>query len=279
MILQAPAKINLTLDVTGKREDGYHNVKMIMETVSLYDTINIKKSNKISLKCNLSYVPTDEKNIAFKAALLFFEKTGIKGGADIDILKRIPVAAGMAGGSTDGAAVLKGLNKIYNLPLSREELYEIASKLGADVPYCIDGRPALAEGIGDVLTPLGNMPKTYVLLVKPNISLSTKWVYSQLDVNKISVRPDTEGAISDLQSGNIYALSKKLYNVLEEVSAEKYTVIKEIKDKMLELGALGSIMSGSGPTVFGIFDDEQKAKNAKNELYSQYPFVYLAHTL
>ncbi len=279
MILQAPAKINLTLDVTGKREDGYHDVRMIMETVSLYDTINIKKSDKISLKCNLSYVPTDEKNIAFKAALLFFEKTGIKGGADIDIFKRIPVAAGMAGGSTDGAAVLKGLNKIYNSPLNRDELYEIASKLGADVPYCIDGRPALAEGIGDILTPLGDMPKTYVLLIKPGISLSTKWVYSQLDASKINVRPNTDGAILDLKAGDIYSLSKKMYNVLEEVSAEKYSVIKEIKNKILHLGALGSIMSGSGPTVFGLFDDEQKAIKAKNALYSQYPFVYLAHTL
>ncbi len=279
MILQAPAKINLTLDVLSKREDGYHEVKMIMETVSLYDTINITKAEGISLKCNLPYVPVDEKNIAYKAAVLFFEKSGINGGANINIYKRIPVAAGLAGGSTDGAAVLKGLNKIYGSPFEYNDLVEIASKLGADVPYCINGRPVLAEGIGEKITPLGNMPKTYCILVKPSISLSTKWVYSELDAKKITIHPNTEGAISDIKNGDILALSKKMYNVLEEVSASKYSVISEIKSKLLDLGALGSIMSGSGPTVFGLFDDEKKAINAKKILNQEYPFVYLGHTL
>ena len=279
MILQAPAKINLTLDVVGKRENGYHDVRMIMETVSLYDTITVYKKKNIELKCNLPYVPTDERNIAYKAAKLFFEESNISGGAFINIKKRIPVAAGLAGGSTDGAAVLKGLNKIYGSPFDMQQLKSIAAKLGADVPYCLEGRPALAEGIGEKLTRLGNMPRTFVLLAKPGISLSTKWVYSELIWDKIRLHPDTDGAIKALESGNVRDLSKKMYNVLEEVSVTRYPIINEIKSIMLEGGALGSIMSGSGPTVFGLFDDEDKAKKTMEVLEKECPFVYLGHTL
>ncbi len=280
MILQAPAKINLTLDVVGKREDGYHNVRMIMETVSLYDTIDIQKTNSgIKLKCNLPYVPTDERNIAYKAAELFFLESGEKGGVFINIRKRIPVAAGLAGGSTDGATVLKGLNRIYGNPLSEEKLFDIAKMLGADVPYCINGRPVLAEGIGEKLTKLGDMPRVLVLLAKPDISLSTKWVYSNLKWNEVKLHPDTDGAVKDIQLGDIKALSKKMYNVLEEVSVKRYPIISEIKSKMLEGGALGSIMSGSGPTVFGLFDDEEKARNTMEMLREDCSFVYLGHTL
>lgn len=279
MILQAPAKINLILDVVGKRENGYHDVRMIMETVSLYDTITVCPQKSIELKCNLPYVPTDERNIAFKAAKAFFEKSGIEGGAYINICKRIPVAAGLAGGSTDGAAVLKGLNKIYKAPLTDKQLLETAATIGADVPYCINGRPALAEGIGEIITPLGNMPRTFVLLAKPGISLSTKWVYSNLVWDKIKLHPDTDGAVKDINNGNIKGLSQKMYNVLEEVSVSRYPIINEIKSKMIDCGALSSIMSGSGPTVFGLFDDEEKAKYAKNQLKKMCPFVYCAHTL
>ncbi len=280
MILQAPAKINLTLDVVGKRENGYHDVRMIMETVSLYDTINIHKTNgKIELKCNLPYVPTDERNIAFKAAKMFFEETGIKGGVSINIRKRIPVAAGMAGGSTDGATVLKGLNIIHGKPLSNEKLEEIAAKLGADVPYCINGRLALAEGIGEKLTKLGTMPRTSVLLAKPDISLSTKWVYQNLQWDKVAGHPDTDGAIEDLKNGDVRALADKMYNVLEEVSIKRYPIIQEIKDIMTEGGALKSMMSGSGPTVFGLYDDEEKARDTKKKLEKMCSFVYLGHTL
>ncbi len=280
MILQAPAKINLTLDIVGKREDGYHNVKMIMETVSLYDTVTVyKRKSGIEVRCNLAYVPTDERNIAYKAAVAFFEKTGINGGAYINIVKRIPVAAGLAGGSTDGAAVLKALNRIYDRPLSDEELAAVAASFGADVPYCLNGRMALAEGIGEVLTPLSSIPRTYVLIAKPGVSLSTKWVYSQVNLKEIRLHPDTEGALKDIECGDVYSLAKKMYNVLEDVSVKKYPIIGEIKSKMLEGGAMGSIMSGSGPTVFGLFDDESKAKKTMAELQSMCRFVYLGHTL
>ncbi|MDP4118273.1 MAG: 4-(cytidine 5'-diphospho)-2-C-methyl-D-erythritol kinase [Bacillota bacterium] len=279
MILQAPAKINLTLDVVGKREDGYHNVKMIMETVSLYDTVTVFKRKNIEVKCNLPYVPTDERNIAYRAAVGFFESTGIEGGAYINIVKRIPVAAGLAGGSTDGAAVLKGLNRIYGNVLTYKQLIEVAAKVGADVPYCLNGRMALAEGIGEILTPIKNLPKTIVLLAKPPISLSTKLVYSMIKWDEIKLHPDTEGALSAIEREDINGLSARMYNVLEEVSCEKYPIIKEIKLKMLEGGALGSIMSGSGPTVFGLYDSEEKANKTMEELKSMCQFVYVGHTL
>ena len=278
MILQAPAKINFSLDITGKREDGYHEVKMIMETVSLYDTVKIFKGKGIKLRCSLPYVPVNEKNIAYKAAVAFFEEIG-GGGAFIDIVKRIPVAAGLAGGSTDGAVVLKGLNLLYGKPFDDEQLKSIAVKVGADVPYCINGRLALAEGIGERLTPLGECPKMFVLLAKPNISLSTKSVYSAVKLDEIKVRPDTDFLVSALKNGDIKGFASKMYNVLENVSAGKFPIIKEIKQTMLEGGAAGSMMSGSGPTVFGIFDDEQQAKKIMPELKKMCGFVYLAHTL
>ena len=279
MILQAPAKVNFSLDITGKRADGYHEVKMIMETVSLYDTVKIFKDKNIKLRCTLPYVPVNEKNIAYKAASVFFEESGIKGGAFIDIVKRIPVAAGLAGGSTDGAVVLKGLNMLYDTPFTDEQLKSIAVKVGADVPYCINGRLALAEGIGERLTPLGKCPKMFVLLAKPNISLSTKLVYSMVKLDEIKVHPDTDFLVSALENGDIKGFASKMYNVLENVSAGEYPIIEKIKQAMLEGGALGSIMSGSGPTVFGIFDDEQQAKKIMPKLKEMCGFVYLAHTL
>ena len=279
MILQAPAKVNFSLDIVGKRDDGYHEVRMVMETVSLYDTVKIYKDSKIRLRCSLPYIPTDERNIAHKAATAFFEKSGIKGGAIIDIVKRIPVAAGLAGGSSDGAVVLKGLNILYGKPFNDENLRKMAAKIGADVPYCINGRLALAEGIGEKLTPLGRCPKMLVLLAKPNVSLSTKWVYSMIEWEKIERHPDTEGIISDLRDGKINAFAEKMHNVLEEVSVSQYPIIDEIKKTMIKGGALGSIMSGSGPTVFGVFDDETKANAVMRELKNICSFVYLGHTL
>lgn len=280
MILQAPAKINLTLDVVGKREDGYHDVRMIMETVSLYDTIILHKTRGgIELKCNLYYVPTDERNIAFKAAKIFFEETGINCGISINIKKRIPVAAGLAGGSTDGAAVLKGINRMFGHPLNSTRLEELAARLGADVPYCLNGRLALAEGVGEKLTRLGEMPRTLVLLAKPDVSLSTKWVYQNLRWDEVSGHPDTDGALEAIKNGDIRSLSQKMYNVLEEVSVTRYPVIRQIEKVMLEYGALSAMMSGSGPTVFGLFDDEEKAGNAMKELKKMCGFVYLGHTL
>lgn len=279
MVLQAPAKINLSLDIVGKREDGYHNVEMIMETVSLYDTVTIYKRKGIEVKCNLPYVPTDERNIAFKAAKLFFEESGIEGGAYVNIVKRIPVAAGLAGGSTDGAAVLKGLNMLYGNVFSAEKLHETASRIGADVPYCINGRLALAQGIGEVLTPLGKCPRMNVLLAKPDVSLSTKTVYSMFNIEDVERHPDTKGIISDLEKGEIDFLGEKMFNVLEKVSAAKYPIISVIKEKMRDCGAVSAMMSGSGPTVFGIFGEEEKAKKCMAELQKMCKFVYLAHTL
>lgn len=279
-VLKSYAKINLTLDVTGKRDNGYHDVKMIMQTVNLFDLIIVdRRKQGISLKSNLPYIPTDEKNIAYKAALLFFEKSGIDGGASILIHKNIPVAAGLAGGSGNGGGVLCALNALYDFPFTEKEILDMSVTLGADVPYTIMCGTCLSEGIGEILTPLPDAPKMTVLLVKPPINISTPEVYKEFDEADEISHPDTDKMISAIENGDVKEISKSLSNVLEAVTVKNHPVISGIKQKMIKNGAIGALMSGSGPTVFGIFEDEKLAKKSADSFYKQYKEVYLCKTL
>lgn len=262
--LKAFGKINLGLDILRKREDDYHELKMIMQTVTLYDDIFIqkRKDKNIVVNTNLTFLPTNESNIVFKAAKLLKDEFNIKQGVNISLIKRIPVAAGMAGGSSDAAATLVGLNNLFKIGLNKKQLMKLGLKLGADVPYCIMRGTALSEGIGEILTPLNPMPKCYILLVKPPINVSTKYVYKNFSLNNIKEHPNIDGMINAINKGDLYNISNKLANVLETVTIKDYPVIEEIKNKMCQEGALNSLMSGSGPTVFGIFDNFNKADKA-----------------
>lgn len=280
MEIKARAKINLTLDVLSKRPDGYHNVKMIMQTIDLYDTVYVRKGGSgIHVRTNLPYLPVDDKNIAFKAARLFLDTMGIvKDGVEINIQKKIPVAAGLAGGSTDAAAVLIAMNKMFNAGLHTEQLMKMGRQLGADVPYCIMGGTALAEGVGDILTLLPAMPTTIVVLAKPPISVSTEHIYSRLNVDHIVAHPDTEGAINAIYNQDIVGITRRMHNVLEAVTVKEHRIVNRIKNIMLGSGALGAIMSGSGPTVFGIFEHEVSAQKAVNKLRMIVKDIFVVNT-
>ena len=273
--LKAYAKINLGLDIVGKREDGYHLLKSVMQQVDLYDVICVKKiSNGIILKSESPYVPLDETNIAYKCAKLMMDKYEVKGGVEINIDKRIPVAAGMAGGSTDGAAVLKAVNELYELNLSIDELCEMGVKVGADVPFCIRGGAMLCEGIGEVMTPVNSIEGMYVLIAKPGLSVSTVHVYKSLKLNEVT-HPDMDKVLSALENNSIKDVADNIGNVLESVTAGEYEIINELKVSMKEKGALGSLMSGSGPTVFGIYDDKNAALKAQDEISAKYPDIFV----
>ena len=270
--LRSYAKINLGLDVTGVLPNGYHTLKMIMQTVSLYDTLYFEKTDSpdIVLNTNIPDLPTDEHNLVYKAIMLFSDQYGIKSGVRCSIEKHIPVAAGLAGGSGNAAAALKAMNALFDTGLSPEQLAVDGLKLGADVPYCLMGGTALAEGIGDILTHLPLPPLAKVLLVKPKVSVSTKEVYNALKLDENTVHPDIDACICAINEGSLKKLCDNLGNVLEDVTIQLHPVISAIKHKMLELGAAGSLMSGSGPTVFGLFKDETKAKEAY-DLFSSMP--------
>lgn len=264
LTLKALAKINLGLDVLGKRDNGYHDVRMVMQTIYLYDNVTLTRTEEpgIRLETNLPYLPVDEKNIAYKAAKLLIDEFQIKKGVSIKLDKHIPVAAGLAGGSSNAAAVLVGMNRLFRLGLSQEELMERGVSLGADVPYCVMRGTALAEGIGEDLSALMPMPKCYVLIAKPPISVSTKMVYEALDAKEIVEHPDVDGVLEGLSKQDLTKVASSMGNVLESVTIEKYPIIADIKAAMKEAGALNAMMSGSGPTVFGIFDDRKTAKEA-----------------
>ena len=269
--LKALAKINLGLDVVRRREDGYHEVRMVMQTLHLYDRLVLKKSHTpgIQIQTNLSFLPVNENNLVYRAGRLLMDEFGITEGVSVRLEKRIPVAAGMAGGSTDAAAMLYGMNRMFGLHLSKKALMERGVKIGADVPYCIMRGTVLAEGIGEKLTPLPPMPKCQILIAKPPISVSTKMVYEKLDSREITVHPDIDGILDGLETGNLETIAASMGNVLENVTIEEYPVIARIKKCMLAKGALGAMMSGSGPTVFGIFKDRKTAKAAYNHLKKQ----------
>ena len=263
--LKALAKINLGLDVLGKRENGYHDVRMIMQSIYLYDDVKIEKTEEsgIFLETNLHFLPTDSSNIAYKAAQMLLEEFDISQGVKIGLNKHIPVAAGLAGGSSNAAAVLFGMNRLFALHLTQEELMERGVKLGADVPYCIMRGTVLAEGIGEQLHKLPAMPKCTVLIAKPPVSVSTKMVYEALDAKEILVHPDIDGLIQGLEQGSLRRVASCMGNVLEDVTIPMYPVIDKIKEEMQACGALNALMSGSGPTVFGLFENRADARKAQ----------------
>ena len=268
MRLQAFAKINLGLDVLGKREDGYHEVRMIMQTIRMYDQLDMRKSVEpgIHLTTNKKYIPVDENNLVWRAAKLMMDTCGIMEGVSIHLHKVIPVAAGMAGGSSDAAATLVGMNRLFHCGLSKEKLMELGVQIGADVPYCVLRGTALAEGIGEKLTVLPPMPDCWILIGKPGISVSTKYVYTTLDLNTDTVHPDIDGMKKALEDRNLYGITERMGNVLQDVTIPAYLEVERIKEQMKTLGAVNAMMSGSGPTVFGIFDNEEKAQKACQKL-------------
>ncbi|MBO4324279.1 MAG: 4-(cytidine 5'-diphospho)-2-C-methyl-D-erythritol kinase [Lachnospiraceae bacterium] len=260
----APAKINLSLDVLGRRGDGYHEVRMVMQSIRLSDRVRIHRiaGKDIVLRNSLAYLPGGKGNLAYDAAVLFREETGIQDGIFIEVDKNIPVAAGLAGGSTDGAAVLCGLNELFETGLSEEKLREMGLRLGADVPFCIMGGTALAEGIGEKLTKLKDAPKFHVLLVKPSAGVSTKEVYTRLDAMESITHPDIDGMLRAIEEGSHLGVASKIGNVLEPVTRGICPEIADIERAMKSFGCEGVQMSGSGPTVFGLFADKDRAKAA-----------------
>lgn len=268
MKLKAFAKINLGLDVVRKREDGYHEVRMIMQTVGIFDRLELKTEPDpgIRVSTNLSFLPNDGNNLVYKAAKLLMDEKDIKEGLSIQLEKHIPVAAGMAGGSSDAAAVLVGVNRMFNMGFSTDSLMKRGVKIGADVPYCVMRGTALSEGIGEILTPLPPMPDCFLLVAKPPVNVSTRFVYENLHVDSITEHPDIDGMVDAIRAQNLSGVVKRMGNVLEAVTEKVYPVIRELKAYMMEQGALGALMSGSGPTVFGIFDDATKAESARDAL-------------
>lgn len=273
---RAPAKINLSLDVLRRREDGYHDLRMVMQTVSLYDELSFHPLDEPHFFCsnNLAYLPTGDKNLAARAAKLYYEAAGLPGGLKISIRKTIPVGAGLGGGSSDAAAVLRWLNR--NGHLSDQRLHELALQCGSDVPFCLHGGTQLAEGRGEILTVLPALPPCTVLLCKPQVSISTAAVFGSFSLFRKRQRPDTDGILRSLREGSAPALARRMYNVLEDGVAAKHRDITIIHKLLIELGALGAVMSGSGPTVFGLFPDKQSAQPAYKALKSRYPETWFA---
>jgi 4-diphosphocytidyl-2-C-methyl-D-erythritol kinase len=266
--LKALAKINLGLDVVRRREDGYHEVRMVMQTINLYDTLAIKKNagGGIAIRSNISFLPVNENNLVYKAGRLLMDEFGIGDGVEVELHKRIPVAAGMAGGSTDAAAMLYGMNRLFDLGLSRRELMKRGETIGADVPYCLMRGTALAEGIGEKLTSLPPMVKCPVLIAKPSVSVSTKFVYQNLKLDEETEHPDINRLIRDIRQKNFEGICGDMGNVLESVTIPAYPVVQQIKERMMESGAAAAMMSGSGPTVFGLFFDTRTARQAKADM-------------
>lgn len=265
--IKAYAKINLGLDVVRKLENGYHEVKMVMQTVGIYDVLEFERAESgIVITTDSGELPTGEDNLIYKAAKLMIETYRITEGVKIHLEKHIPIAAGMAGGSTDAAATLKGMNRLFDLGCTLRDLMELGVKIGADVPYCVMGGTALAEGIGEKLTPLAPAPDCYVLVAKPDINVSTKYVYEHLDAQEIVKHPDIDGMVEAIAEESLQGILDRMENVLETVTVSAYPVIQTIKDRMKELGAINSLMSGSGPTVFGIFVEKDMARRAYDKL-------------
>lgn len=278
--VETPAKINLSLDVTGKRQNGYHNLEMIMQSISLHDRVTVeKRESGLSIQCDFPYVPNDSRNIAWQAAEAFFAECPQKGGARIVVEKHIPVCAGLAGGSTNAAGVLKALNRLYGEPLSEVKLVSIARKIGSDVPFCLRGGTALARGIGDELIPLPDFAGIRVVVVKPPFPVSTPWVYRNLNLKALGERPDTLFLISAIERMDIPALARGMRNVLESVTVKAHGEIGRIMEDFLSYGALGSRMSGSGSAVFGLFGDDRLAEKAYERFRERYKDVFYTETI
>ena len=275
--IQAYAKINLGLDVVGKLDNGYHLLRSVMQQIDLHDTVTLKKQEPekgITFTSNSGEIPLDDTNLAYKAVKLIMAQAGLHTGVEIHLEKRIPVAAGMAGGSTDGAAVLIGMNELFRLGYDMEELKAMGVKLGADVPFCIQGGTALAEGIGEKLTVISTTPPMFFVIAKPPIFVSTKYVYENLKLGELE-HPDTDGILASLEQKDVVAMTKRLGNVLESVTVKKYPIIDTLKNSMKEAGAIGALMSGSGPTVFGVFSSLEDSEKAEKVLKEQYPDVFV----
>lgn len=261
--LNAYGKVNIGLDVTGRRDDGYHLVKMIMQSVDICDEVTVKREPEgISLTCDDPEVPAGPSNLAWKAAAMVMEAAGLKGGVSIDIKKNIPMAAGMAGGSTDAAAVIRGMNKVFELGMTLAEMDSLAVKIGADVAFCLRRGTYLAEGIGEVLTKTADIPDCHLVIVNPGISISTPYVYKKLDGIASLEHPDIEKLLQAISSGSVEQMAASMGNILELVTETENPVITDIKKDLESAGAIKAIMTGSGPTVFGIFDDTRKAGDA-----------------
>ena len=273
----AYAKLNLTLDILGKRSDGFHELNMVMQSIDLVDTVSVTAQEKpgLSLTCSVPYLPCDESNIAAKAVLRFFEQQGkVAPGLAIHINKVIPTCAGMAGGSSDGAAVLRVLRKLYSSNMPREELESIGALVGSDVPYCVRGGTALAQGRGEILTDLPPLPDCYFVICKPPFPISTPELFAQVRAKKLRCHPDTAGMLKALETGDLEGIAHRVYNVFEDVLPRKYAQVFEIKRKLLDLGAATASMTGSGPTVFGLFFDKNSAITAATELKKEYSATF-----
>ena len=276
---KAYAKLNISLDVSKPREDGYHDMVMVMQTVTLCDDITIRllESGPVTASSNLRYIPGDDRNLAVKAAKLYLKKTGREQlGAKIHIQKRIPVGAGMAGGSSDAAAVLRGLNTAFGNELSRNDLMILAGETGSDVAFCLLGGTALAEGRGEILTPLRPFPACFFVICKPEYSVSTPERVQALDKMKIRVHPDTQGLLEAVKTADLKQICRRMYNVFEDVPDRRMKTIAEIKRKLMNAGAQGAVMTGTGSAVFGVFRDENKAEKAAEGLGKEYPFSVTA---
>lgn len=280
MKIKAYGKVNISLDVVGKREDGYHLLSMIMQNIDLYDEIEVEKQEcGIILECNKSYVPVDNRNLAYKAAEIFKERYDIVDGVKINIEKNIPVSAGLAGGSTDAAAVLKVMNELFNVNATEEELMELGLKLGADIPYCIHGGTALCEGIGEIITPIKPFRDKIVVLVKPAFGVSTKEVYKNFNLEKVKQHPKTAEIINAIENDDLNFVASNMKNLLENVTLRKHKILIKIKEEMNACGAINSMMSGSGPTVFAFFDDMLKAQRCFEKMKKKYSDVFITRTI
>lgn len=283
MEIRAWAKLNLTLDVLGKRPDGYHDLKMVMQSITLADTLVLREhgGRGVRVRSNLSFLPCGERNLAGKAALCFYEALGREPrGLDITLTKQIPVCAGMAGGSSDAAAVLRALNELEGAPFSQTELIRVGERVGSDVPYCVLGGTALAEGRGEILTPLPPLPACWAVVCKPDFPISTPELFAHVDGCRIRCRPDTEGLLAALEAGDLAGVARRMYNVFEDVLPERQLVrVAEIKNILIQQGALGATMSGTGPTAFGLFEQETAARRAAALLSEQFRETFLSRTV
>ena len=280
---RAHAKLNLTLDVLGRRPDGYHDLRMVMQSVALADVLTLEESGdgELRVRTNLHFLPNNEKNLAAQAALRWWEARGqAPRGLEIAIEKSVPVCAGMAGGSSDAAAVLRALNQMEGAPLSLWELAKIGERVGSDVPYCILGGTALAEGRGEILTPLPPLPQCWAVLCKPEFSISTPALFAKIDSVRLRCRPDTQGVVAALEAGDLHGVARRMYNVFEDALPERQRArVNDIKNVLIQCGALGASMSGTGPTAFGLFDDEGLAREAQERLADWGGEVFLTQTV
>lgn len=283
MEVQAYAKLNLTLDVLGRRPDGYHNLSMLMQSVALADVLTLEENETGELRVctNLHFLPNNEKNLAAQAALRYWEALGRRpSGLEIEIVKRIPVCAGMAGGSSDAAAVLRALNRLAGEPMSLDELARVGEQVGSDVPYCVLGGTALAEGRGERLTVLPPLPECWVVLCKPEFSISTPALFARIDSVRLRCRPDTQGAIAALEAGDLVGVARRMYNVFEDALPDRQrSRVADMKNILIQCGALGASMSGTGPTAFGLFDDKGRAQEALELLADLGGEVFLTRTV